>query len=71
MLWGYSNKDLEGGEDEHLVRDMNDELLAVRRLSFWNLKDLTGIVGYQPELSAAKRQPAWHRWQTAARGPRD
>ncbi len=63
LLWGYSNKDLEGGEDGHLVHDLNDELLAVRRLGFWNLRDLTGIGVYQPEQSAAKRQPFLRRWQ--------
>ncbi len=63
MLWGYSNRELEGGEDAHLVRDMNDDLLAMRRLSFWNLRDLTGAGVYQPEQTAAKRQPTLRRWQ--------
>ena len=35
--------DLEGGEDVKLVKGLEDDMLAVRVLSFWNLKDLTGL----------------------------
>ena len=65
MLWSYSDKDLETGEDIKLVRALRDETLAVRVLSFWNLKDLTGLGGqiYQPEQTAAKRQQPTRRWE--------
>jgi len=42
MLWGYSDKDLESGEDKKLVNSLEDENLALRVLSFWNLKEITG-----------------------------
>ena len=72
---GYTNKQLqfgddgkqpEGeGEDKNLVQGLrNDEVLAVRVLSYWNLKDITGRGEiYQPEQPAARRQPSVHRWE--------
>ena len=65
MLWGYSNEDLEGGEDAKLVQGLKDEdALAVRVLAFWNLRDITGKGQlYQPEQTAAKRQLATRRWE--------
>ena len=72
MLWGYTDKQLEtgddgkGGEDAKLVRALDDDLLAVRVLAIWNLKDITGGVGlyYYPEQTAARRQQpvrSWHK----------
>ena len=50
MLWGYSDKDLQAGDDAKLVRGLDDDSLAVRRLSFWNLRDITGLgLFYHPE----------------------
>ena len=65
MLWGYSNQDLEAGEDAKLVQGLKDEeTLAVRVLAIWNLKDITGLGQlYQPEQTAAKRQMATRRWE--------
>lgn len=64
MLWGYSDKDLEAGEDENLVKALDDDLLAVRVLSSWNLKDITGLGQYyQPEQTAARRQQSVRRWR--------
>jgi len=64
MLWGYSNKDLAAGEDAKLVKALDDDTLAVRVLSFWNLKDLTGVgLFYRPEQPAIKRQPPMLRWR--------
>jgi hypothetical protein len=70
MLWGYNDKQLEsgddgkGGEDAKLVQGLrNDDVLAVRRLSYWNLQDITGQGGlYQPEDSHAKRMQGVRRW---------
>ena len=48
MLWRYTDKQLEfgddgkGGEDAKLVRALDDDLLAVRVLSYANLKEITG-----------------------------
>jgi hypothetical protein len=65
MLWGYSNRDLDAGEDAKLVQGLKDEnCLAIRVLAFWNLKDITGKgLNYQPEERTAKRQFPTHRWE--------
>ena len=34
MLWGYTDKDLQAGEDAKLVKALDDDTLAVRVLSF-------------------------------------
>lgn len=64
MLWGYSDKDLESGEDEKLVGFLENENLPLRVLSFWNLKEITGKGQYyQPEQTIAKRQQPIQRWK--------
>ncbi|MEN6449237.1 MAG: hypothetical protein ABFC96_01990 [Thermoguttaceae bacterium] len=64
MLCGYTDKDLQSGEDAKLVRGLEDDSLAVRRLSFWNLRDITTLgLFYQPEQTAAKRQVAARAWR--------
>ena len=64
MLLGYTDQQLAANSDETLVRGLDDELLAVRVLSYWNLKDITGKGEiYQPEANKARRQPSVRRWQ--------
>ena len=64
MLWGYSSDDLKGGAATTLVEDLEHERLAIRLLSFWNLRDITGAGQfYRPELPAAKRQQPVQRWR--------
>lgn len=64
LLWGYTDKDLQSGEDAALVRGLDDELLAVRVLSYWNLKEITGQgAAFQPEQTAARRQQSVRRWR--------
>jgi len=64
MLWGYMDNDLESGEDSRLVKFLEDENLALRVLSFWNLKEITGKgLYYQPEHTTAKRQQPYQRWK--------
>ncbi len=65
MLWGYSAKDLRDNAAAALVDDLEHERLAVRLLSFWNLREITGGVGhyYRPEHTAAKRQQPIQRWR--------
>ena len=65
MLWGYSDKDLSGGEDLKLVNYLEHERLAFRFLAFWNLKDVTGLgLFYRPELPAAKRSQSTKHWKS-------
>jgi hypothetical protein len=65
MLWGYSDKNLESGDDEKLVKFLEDENLAMRVLSIWNLKEIRGGGGqfYQPEQPVAKRQQPIRSWK--------
>jgi hypothetical protein len=63
LLWGYSDDDLRSGADAELVKSLDDDSLAIRVLSFWNLKELTGLgLFYRPELPIAKRQQPINRW---------
>ena len=71
MLWRYSDKQLEsgddgkGGEDAKLVRALDDDLLAMRVLANANLKEITGKGEiYRPEYTAARRQQAIRYWRT-------
>jgi hypothetical protein len=65
MLLGYTNEQLKAGDDAMLVRGLkNDESLAVRVLSHWNLKDITGKgLNYYPTDRPVNRvQPVRH-WE--------
>jgi hypothetical protein len=68
MLWGYTDKDLEGGADAELVKDLDHETLIFRVLAFANLQKITGkLLTYRPEMPAAKRQPSVQRWKEKLR----
>jgi len=58
MLWGYTDKDLEGGEDAKLVKYLDHESPIFRVLAFYNLNEITGKgYYYSPQVEvAAKRQ---------------
>ena len=64
MLWGYTDKDLEAGEDAALVRALEHDSLVVRVLAWWTLKEITGLTfAYRPELPPAKRDAAVKKWR--------
>jgi hypothetical protein len=64
MLWGYTNKNLEDGADLKLVQALEHEKLAFRVLSFWNLKDITGMGRYyRPADTAAQRRHPVAEWK--------
>ena len=64
MLWGYTDKQLEAGDDAKLVRALDDDLLAMRVLSYANLREITGQGEiYHPEYTAARRQQAIRYWR--------
>jgi hypothetical protein len=74
MLWGYTNEELIGKDPEHaedanLVEALNSDSLAMRRLGFWNLKDITNYsLTYRPEDTAARRQQAYQAWRARLEG---
>lgn len=65
MLWGYSNPQLlEEGEAKNLVIALDDDLLMVRVVAFWNLEDITGVrYNYRPEYSETRRRQHVGRWR--------
>ena len=68
MLWGYTDKDLENGWDDRLVRYLDDQAPVFRVLAFENLKDITHKeLYYKPEATAVKRQPSVQQWQRQQR----
>ena len=73
MFWGYTDKQLEAGDDGKapegkgddytLVQYLSDDLLAVRMLADWNLRDITGLGNYyDPLQTAARNQQSVRRW---------
>ena len=47
-----------------MVKFLDDEDLPLRVLSFWNLKEITGMgLFYRPEQTVAKRQQPTQRWK--------
>ena len=64
MLWGYTLKGLKDGrEAEELVEYLVHETLAVRTLSFWNLREIFGLgLLYQPTESEARRRAHARTW---------
>ncbi|MBN2579967.1 MAG: hypothetical protein JXB10_13345 [Pirellulales bacterium] len=65
MLWGYTDRDLAAGEDARLVEWLDHDNLAVRVLSFWNLRELTGGKGlyYRPEYNINRRRQPVQAWK--------
>ena len=74
MLWGYTNpqligKDPEHAEDANLVEGLISDNLAVRRLSFWNLKEITNYpLNYRPDDPPARRQQGYQAWHVRLEG---
>ncbi len=64
MLWGYTDNDLEAGEDAALVRALDHESLVVRVMAWWTLREITGLTfAYRPELPSTKREPSVKKWR--------
>jgi len=65
MLWGYTDKDLEDGEDARLIKFLDHEVPAFRVLAFENLREITQkTLSYHPEAgTAAKRFQSVQQWQ--------
>jgi hypothetical protein len=65
MLLGYTNDQLKAGDDATLIRGLkNDESLAVRVLSHWNLKDITGkSLNYYPTDRPVNRLQSVRHWE--------
>lgn len=69
MLWLYSDAQLAQGEDETLVRSLDDPNLTVRVLAAENLRRITGgLLNYRPEVDAAVRRATdIRRWEIRLR----
>jgi hypothetical protein len=64
MLWGYTPDQLKAGEDAKLVGGLSSDSLDVRRLSFWNLQNITNkTFGYQPEYQPARLKVPISKWR--------
>jgi hypothetical protein len=73
MLWRYRPGTLKPDDTQRLVKFLDDETMALRVLSYWNLKNLTrdpnrdsshGLTfAYRPEDTPARRQGASTRWK--------
>ncbi|NQU20209.1 MAG: hypothetical protein HQ567_02930, partial [Candidatus Nealsonbacteria bacterium] len=64
MLWGYTEQELRSSEAKKLVEGLDHESLAVRTLSFWNLRDIFGLgLQYKPGDTAAKRRTPTQKWR--------
>ena len=69
MLWGYTDKDLIAGEDAKLVKNLDDDNLAVRVLAICNLKNITDKdLGYKPEGSLPLRARVVKLWEQRLEG---
>lgn len=64
MLWGYTEEGLRAGEARALVESLDHETLAIRRLAYWNLRNIFGLgLLYRPDDPAAKRQAPTQKWK--------
>jgi len=64
MLWKYGPEELGADEAAELVDYLEDDTLAFRRLSFWNLREITGMgLYYRPEDTAAERRSSVRKWR--------
>jgi hypothetical protein len=65
MLWGYTPAGLrEGREAGQLVDCLNHETLAVRTLSFWNLRTIFGLsLSYRPTDREPQRRLHAQTWK--------
>jgi hypothetical protein len=65
MLWGYTKQQLaDQGEAAKLVEYLNHQMLAMRTLSFWNLRHIFGLgLLYRPTDREPIRQPRAQRWK--------
>ncbi len=64
LLWKYRKPELDQSETARLITMLEHELLPVRVLSFWNLREVTGLtLYYRPEYPAAKRTSSVQKWR--------
>jgi hypothetical protein len=65
MLWGYTLRGLKDGRQaEELVEYLDHETLAMRTLSFWNLREIFGLtLAYQPTDPDPRRRALAQKWK--------
>ncbi|WP_442506250.1 hypothetical protein SH528x_005083 [Novipirellula sp. SH528] len=69
LLVGFSQKQLEGGGDEILVRNLDSPSMSVRALAIENLRKITGVtLSYRAEQdNAARRGQTIKKWEARLR----
>jgi hypothetical protein len=64
LLWKYQPDALTPDDAARLIDYLEHNVLAVRVLAYWNLKNITGLgLYYRPEDTAARREPAIAKWR--------
>lgn len=64
LLWKHKKPELTKNDSTRLVSLLEHNVLAVRVLSFWNLREATGLsLYYRPEYPSAKRVPSVQKWR--------
>lgn len=68
MLWKYHPKTYQQEDALHLVDFLDHDRLAFRVLSWWNLRNITGLtILYKPEDTSLKRQVGIQKWRERLR----
>lgn len=69
LLVGFSQKQLQEGGDEMLVRSLDSPSMSVRALALENLRKITGVtLSFRPEQdNAARRGQAIKKWEARQR----
>jgi hypothetical protein len=67
LLWKFDVQELSPDDAQKLVKDLADDTLAIRVLSFSNLNRITKLgYYYRPEKTELERRPSVQRWQAWA-----
>lgn len=64
VLWGYTEADFVGGEAARLISFLDSDLNALRVVSFFMLRETTGLTfSYRPDMPANQRKAVIQRWK--------
>jgi hypothetical protein len=64
LLWGYTERDLQDGGAEELVKFLEHDDLSVREVALYNLEEVTGrTFNYQADAPPAQRDRSVRQWR--------